>query len=45
MPAEADLDVDDAAVRQRANELIRYHGPINAALTAERTSLESKRSR
>ena len=43
-PAEADLDVDDAAVRQRANELIRYHGPISAALTAERTSLESATS-
>jgi hypothetical protein len=29
-------------VRARVNELIRYHSPISAALTAERTSLESK---
>lgn len=26
----------------RTNELIRYHGPISAKLTAERTALESK---
>jgi hypothetical protein len=32
----------DAEARQRVNELIRYHSPISAALTAERTSLESK---
>ena len=36
----ADLSPDVA--RQRANELIRYHSPISAALTVERTSLESK---
>ena len=28
--------------RTRANELIAYHSPISQALTAERTSLESK---
>ena len=28
--------------RARCNELIAYHGPISRALTAERTSLESK---
>ena len=32
----------DDDVRAHANELIRYHSPISAALTAERTSLESK---
>jgi len=31
-----------ADARARANELIAYHSPISAALTAERTSLESK---
>jgi hypothetical protein len=31
-----------ADARERANELIAYHSPISAALTAERTSLESK---
>lgn len=36
------VPADDDEVRTRANELIRYHGPISAALTAERTSLESK---
>jgi hypothetical protein len=39
-PAGSAVPADDA--RARANELIRYHGPISAALTAERTSLESK---
>jgi hypothetical protein len=33
---------DQSDARSRANELIRYHGPISEALTAERTSLESK---
>ena len=37
MPADA-----AAAAEARANEIIRYHSPISAALTAERTSLESK---
>lgn len=31
-----------ADAKARANELIRYHGPISEALTSERTSLESK---
>jgi hypothetical protein len=31
-----------ADAREQANEIIRYHGPISEALTAERTSLESK---
>jgi hypothetical protein len=35
----ADVELDD---KDRVNELIRYHSPISAALTAERTSLESR---
>ena len=35
-------ETKDTAARARVNELIAYHGPISRALTAERTSLESK---
>jgi hypothetical protein len=33
---------DPAAIKARTNELIAYHSPISLALTAERTSLESR---
>jgi hypothetical protein len=35
-------DLTPEAKKARANELITYHAPISGALTAERTSLESK---
>jgi hypothetical protein len=35
-------ELSSEAKKARANELITYHAPISGALTAERTSLESK---
>ena len=35
-------DTRSTAAATRCNELIAYHAPISRALTAERTSLESK---